>query len=335
MQAVLDTARIDRWRASIGLQAARLMSVPSEIAIRTAEFAFAERDAARNEARALARVSRRATLAIADQAIVDDLEREGVHVTTLEALGLDGTQAMLDAAGGLRRELADRRPRLARAGANSVVASGSELMGLRPIVDWGVHERLLDIVEAYLGDDAAYDCPLVYLSVANGVDRGIRAWHRDREDSRTLKVAIYLNDVDEDGGPFQVLTPELQALVDRRASWRYAKLNNAKSATRIRESDWATGVRSITGPAGLVIFADTARRHHRGAPPVARDRAAIFHSYFSRAPSHPYCCERSTLNRRQIRALAATLSPRQQEALLWRDGLSWLQRLIPRNRLSI
>jgi hypothetical protein len=145
---------------------------------------------------------------------------------------------------------------------------------------------------------------IVY-TVAGGKAESTRQWHRDREDRRMVKIAIYLNDVDGDGGPFEL---------DTRGE-------------RASDADFAT-VRSCEGPAGTVIFADTARCLHRGRP-AKRDRAAVFYSYFSRRPRNSFFCERSGLTRLQVAALTRNLPPRQAESAQWHAALPPLLRLIP------
>lgn len=324
-------------RAGLVKQQERLLSIPSELAIRGMNLPFSRQSPTLtgDRGRLAPRSANAPILSPAHAAIVDELDRTGVCVTSLDALGLDGTGAMFDDAMALSATLAERALLPATAKKHTLTATASDLLRWKRVIRWGLDERLLDIVETYLGAPAAYDCPLVYRSKADGREESVRVWHRDREDTRMVKVCIYLNDVDEEGGPFQVLTPELQKLVDDRAGWRYAAMKNAGLATKIRDSDWATGVRTITGMRGTVFLADTARAHHRGKPPTARDRSAIFHTYFSRTPRHPFCCERSPLSRRQIAEFAAEMPERERDCLLWRKKLPLLQRLIPRNRLTI
>ena len=150
-----------------------------------------------------------------------------------------------------------------------------------------------------------------------------------------LKVAIYLTDVDETGGPFEMITPEFQNLVDAREGWKYPVMDSARLNAGIPLAVRENGIRTITGKRGTVMFADAARFHHRGKPPTASHRDAIFHSFFSRTPRHPYCCERSMMSRAQIAAFAQTLDPRGRDSMLWRHALPLRSRLIPPNRVKI
>jgi hypothetical protein len=83
------------------------------------------------------------------------------------------------------------------------------------IIRWGLSDRLLDIAENYLCAPVGYDGINVFFTKADGKEAGTRRWHRDAEDRRMLKIALYLNDVDEDGGPLQVLRRRLRIMIGR------------------------------------------------------------------------------------------------------------------------
>ena len=189
-------------------------------------------------------------------------------------------------------------------------------------------DRLLDIAENYLGVPIGYDGANVYFTKADGMEAGQRRWHRDAEDRRMLKIALYLNDVDEDGGPLQLLRRQLPDH-DRMVRGKFPILSQEKLETALGDFDPDRDVVTCTGKAGTVIFADTAALYHRGKPASARDRCAIFFNYMNRAPLRPFRCERSTISRAQTRRLAASMPQRQRDCLLWRDSLPLVARIVP------
>jgi len=241
-----------------------------------------------------------------DARICDGLRRDGIFVTSLEALGMPGSREMFEVARRMAADYAPEAHRRASAGEKYLMFPGAQVM-MRPVLfTWGLADRLLDIAESYLGLPPAYDGMALVYSVADGKDEATRRWHRDREDRRMVRIAIYLNDVDADGGPFEL---------DRRGR-------------ETLKADDPEAVRSCLGLAGTVIFADTARCLHRGRP-ATRDRMAIFYSYFSRRPRNSFYCERSGLSRAQISALTRGLPLRQTESALWHRSLPPLLRVIP------
>jgi hypothetical protein len=255
-----------------------------------------------------------------DARIVEDLKKSGVSITSLEAMELDGVNTLLADAYAL---VAQHSP-----WTQSFQANGADLVAHDKIIRWGLSDRLLDIAENYLGVPVGYDGANVYFTKADGMEAGQRRWHRDAEDRRMLKIALYLNDVEEDGGPLQVLRRQLPDH-DRMVRGKFPVLSQEKLETALGDFDPDRDVVTCTGKAGTMIFADTAALYHRGKPASARDRCAIFFNYMNRAPLRPFRCERSTISRPQARRLAASMPQRQRDCLLWRDSLPFVARIVP------
>lgn len=249
-----------------------------------------------------------------DLEICEGLQKQGLFVTSLEALNL-ALSAEIRSAGiiatgqQLAQSFAAEARRRSESGETFLMVPPSAMLAEPQLFAWGVQDRLLDIVEAYLGLPPAYDGMTIIYTVANGDEEATRRWHRDREDRRMVKIIIYLNDVIAgEGGPFQ--------------------LDPASDAANIA-ADHPAPIMTCEGKAGTVIFTDTARFLHRGQPASKTDRAAIFYSYFSQRPLSPFYCERSGLSRKQIAALAAGASARQRASILWREHLPWPLRVLP------
>ena len=262
-----------------------------------------------------------------DATIAEALNRDGIFITTVEELGLPDGERILQTG----HMLADAFKAEARARA----AAGEAFIGLSPdeivrnpgIFQWGLQDRLLDIAESYIGLPPAYDGVALNYTVADGREISTRKWHRDWEDRRMLKVAVYLNDVDAAGGPFQMIRrhDSMQNDID---GFDYELADDHELERRLG-STFAQDVVSCEGPAGTVIFTDTARFFHRGKPATGRDRAAIFYSYFARRPRHPFLCERTGMKRSDIVLLSNDLPQRQRDAAQWHQQLSPLLRIIP------
>ena len=67
--------------------------------------------------------------------------------------------------------------------------------------------------------------------VANGVMEDVRQWHIDVEDYRRIKIIVYLNDVDEEGGPFEYLSKDLSSIASMKL-----KYNNGFVSDRVMET---------------------------------------------------------------------------------------------------
>lgn len=245
------------------------LSVPSELALRITDAPLVDRrwlERRYRHARCL-HAPALPPLADADRAIVQALEREGAYATSLQALALPGSDGLLEAADGLSASLAERSRKAGFDGRHTVTATAAELLARPEILLWGLSSRLLDIVENYLGLPVACDGLSYYYSRADGRQAGPRLWHRDREDRRMVKIAVYVSDVDEDGGPFELLRPGANAALTTGRAAGYQVLDDGALRSRLGSEAATDAVQTITGARGTVIFTDTARFYHRGRPP--------------------------------------------------------------------
>jgi hypothetical protein len=257
--------------------------------------------------------------------IVDGLEQNGVFVTSLSALGFEQSKILR-----VGQSLAGDMQRRVRSMGNELPVmienTPDDILTFPEIFRWGLNDTIMRIAESYMHQHVAYDGPLLFHTPPDGKETGTRQWHKDREDRRMIKLALYLNDVDEDGGPFEILNKESRK---KRRPDNFRPLFTEE--LRRSMAGRATPRNNVvcTGPAGTLVFADAARFFHRGRPAMKRERSAIFWSYFSRLPRHPYFCARSRLSRAQLLALTDGLGPEKRAAAMWRDHLPLAARIIP------
>lgn len=263
--------------------------------------------------------------------IVDALNRDGVCITTLDALAVPGAQDVVETAWQLAQDYAPCARALSLSGKQFIIVPPADLVRNPAIFRWGLEDRLLDIAESYIGLPVAYDGVAINYTVADGREVSTRKWHRDWEDRRMLKVAVYIHDVDSEGGPFECIARQDTVQSDREG-YNYDLADDAALAQRLG-ADFTRDVVSCTGPRGTVIFCDTARFFHRGKPATARDRAALFYSYVANPPRHPFLCERTGLERADAVRMAEGLPERQRRAALWQRDLPPVLRMIPPARL--
>jgi hypothetical protein len=269
----------------------------------------------------LAKHSRRLPeLSPSDRLIVATLKKEGVFVTTLDQLALPSTPQMVQAVQGLLptmpNALADRKTVKMSAMSHAVNVSTRQVTVKYPeLFLWGLEERLLNIMENYIGLPVAYLGASIRRDLDTEKQVGTRLWHRDAEDRRTLKVIVYLNDVDDDGGPFEYIPRSLSP------SYRPFKgvnctIKDKDMETVIPRSQW----KACCGPAGTVVITDTSSIFHHGRVPKAA-RTAVFLTYISRKPKRPEICK-SRFSSTELLLLASQyLSKRQQECVLWESEL--------------
>jgi hypothetical protein len=307
----------------------RLVSLPAEAALRVINTTSIEKRLTQHQDELrLAYAERIPATSGHDGEIVRALKRDGVFITSLDTLGLPETQAMFAQAAALSSVLAHRtadvRP--------TRTATGQDLMTYPAIFAWGMQSRLLDVAQDYIGLPVAYDGLCYFYSLPDGSETDIRVWHLDREDRQMIKIAVYITDVGQADGPLQYVSRSATRRLEPNP-FKYRPLQHAEFSRRLGSVAPADPIETITGPAGTVIFIDTAQQFHRGCPPTARSRSAIYYSYFSRPPRHPFFCERSPLSRAQLQTLVRTAEPCQRDAVLWRASLPRTARWVPPSRV--
>jgi len=279
----------------------------------------------RRHEQAMTRAAIQHNLSLLEAQIVCGLEQDGVFVTSLEALGFGG-DTILSVGQDLATKMQRRVDDMGGAYPVMIENTPADMLDHPEIFRWGLNDSIMRIAESYLHQKIAYDGPLLFHTPADGKETGTRQWHKDREDRRMIKLALYLNDVDEDGGPFELLNKESRK---KRRPDNFRPLFTEE--LRRSMAGRATPRNNVvcTGPTGTLVFADAARFFHRGRPAMKRARSAIFWSYFSRLPRHPYFWARSRLSRSQLLALTDGLGEEKRKAALWRDHLPLAARIIP------
>jgi hypothetical protein len=127
-------------------------------------------------------------------------------------------------------------------------------------------DTVLEIVNGYAGQQTR----LTYVDNWYTVPRpsvtervASQRWHRDPEDDHIAKMFIYFSDVDEEAGPFEYVR-------DSAAGGKYGDLfpwgqgHRYPSADELDAAVDPNDRLTMTGPAGTVIFCDTAGFHRGG-----------------------------------------------------------------------
>ena len=244
--------------------------------------------------------------------IVQQIDQTGIYVTSLEELKIPGTEDFLETTRKMSAELAEMATINSSKSQSIFYSHPEHFLKYPKIFNWGLENIFLRIAHRYLRVPVAYNgCALSY-SVADGkqLAESTRVWHKDRHDRRIFKIGIYLNDVDEEGGPFEYLTPEVSASLPNSGLSIYKYVEQNPDA-----------VTSVTGKAGTVFFADTALLKHRGKPPTKSNRHAIYYGYFTRRPRHPFWCGKPTFSSENFARVTGHFTRDIQACAQWREEL--------------
>ena len=219
--------------------------------------------------------------------IVADLRAEGVHVTSVDRLlGPAAAAACREAIAAAGMLVADRgtgpRVRWRRSSASIDLAHEELLARLPALFLLGLDDALLAVAEHYLRMPAAYHGAVLRHSPVDGRQVGPRRWHRDAEDFHVLRSVLYLNDVDEDGGPFEYLPRGLQGRASRALA-ADGMCSDDQLAAHVPRERW----KRCIGPAGTLVIADTAQVFHHESLQRRAPRSVVMMGHASRRPWHP------------------------------------------------
>lgn len=208
--------------------------------------------------------------------LVSEMRADGVALTRWDAMGLPGVEELKPLLLELAGVLADRDPK----GSHTVLLGRDEMLEDIRLWQWGMRPEVLDLVENYLGVPVRYYGPLVHRECADGRMVDTRQWHRDIEDFRMMKILVWLNDVDEEGGPFTYVPRGPSEAAARTLRYVGGFVDDERFAALVPRESW----RRATGPQWTAGVPDPVAIFHRAAPPVARDRYSVTFTWMTRRP---------------------------------------------------
>ena len=229
------------------------------------------------------------------RSILTDVRRHGYSLRSFQEVFADEA---------LWHDLVEQRDRFI-ASTEADLASGGEHVRVRPgkefvvrLQSYGVElgpddpwfkvvssQRLLDLANAYLELWSKLEYVDVWYSVpqpAEGARISSQRWHRDYNDKHLLKVFLYLVDVDEDMGPFQYVAGS-QPGGPYADAWGWQPLGqNYPTEDELEARIPSEAVKTFTGPAGTLLFCNTAG-FHRGGFSTTNPRVLATATYSSPA----------------------------------------------------
>ncbi|MFQ4145806.1 hypothetical protein [Chlorogloeopsis sp. ULAP02] len=241
-----------------------------------------------------------------DRVLIESLHHKGVFVTSLQNLGISSTSLLMANA----KKLLPEFQAFSTKNQCSITLPTSICMQYPEIFLWGLEERLINIVENYIGLPVFYHGADFRKEIANGKLTDVRQWHLDVEDYKMVKIIVYLNDVSINGGPFEYICKLSTSLLRQNIRYSGGFIPDQLIEKSVPVSDW----KPCPGSCGTVIFSDTCNVFHRAKPPVETDRFSITFAYTSRQPITRF--SKSALPREELLRISHRLSRRQRECIL-------------------
>lgn len=241
-------------------------------------------------------------LTVQDQLIVEACRKEGAFVTSLDVLGLPLTSQMLEEAEKLLVEMQavlTNRTDMNTWGTceNPAYPQIFTVADLPIFNNWAQNQRLLNIVENYIGVPVAFQGVHLRRDFANDRPVTTELWHRDLEDRRVIKLFVYLSDVATETGPYEYIPRSKVTLaIVRQIQASFMKrivahpydmgISDDEMAAIVPRTDWQT----CEGAAGTVLFSDPVAVFHHGKSRMQR-RSALFFVYTAQEPLRPQACK--------------------------------------------
>ena len=154
-----------------------------------------------------------------------------------------------------------------------------------PFVRISLDERVLDIVNSYMEMFSRFY--YLTLNVAKPVTTGMKPtasqrWHRDPEEKKMIKLLLYLDDVDEESGPFIYIPRSAYGLRVGKFLPQRPPRGVYPNPGEIERHIPQEYVRRLTGKAGTLIFCNTTG-FHKGGYATAKPRIMFTAGYRSHA----------------------------------------------------
>ena len=151
------------------------------------------------------------------------------------------------------------------------LANGADLLARPKIANFVLSDELLYLASHYLGQVPVLSRFDMWWSPVNDCLVESQFYHYDGEDETQLKIILYLNDVDEQTGPFTLLPAQDSEKV--KSTKVFAKRRSERLGDQaVEDIVGKDAVVPILGPAGTLAACDTSRCLHYGSRAKSRDR---------------------------------------------------------------
>ncbi|MDP3770298.1 MAG: phytanoyl-CoA dioxygenase family protein [Candidatus Sungbacteria bacterium] len=166
-------------------------------------------------------------------------------------------------------------------------------IGRNPFLDITLGHRVLDMINSYMGMYAKLY--FFTLNITDPVSAGAKPvqsqrWHRDSDDKLVPKIFIYLNDVDEEAGPFMCVKESHYG-----GKWRGLFRQRPPHGSRapygkVEEIVPQKDIKVCTGRAGTIVFFDTSGLHKGGY--ATKKERLMFTGIYASSASYKYTYHR-------------------------------------------
>jgi hypothetical protein len=187
-------------------------------------------------------------------------------------------EPLLRRAEAIKSDPANSVPKGSKAHLNHLVRP-EDLVKYPEFMDFALNPELLSVAADYIGE-----LPLlggVYFWHAHPVEQDwntSQLYHTDYDDIRQFKVFVFVNDIDEQSGPFTCIPARITDRLSNKLQYnRQGYIQDKDIRPLLTHNDETI----FTGPAGTIAFVDTSRAFHFGSRVSTKDRYMIVFQYLS------------------------------------------------------
>ena len=175
-------------------------------------------------------------LNLEDRAIIEALQKTGTISIPIADLQLDSTASLLEKTTDLVKHLRN----IPRGDKHILCLEPHKYKECPEIFFWGIEPKLLDIIEYYIGQPIYYQGYSMRGDLIKQDYKGpsVRKWHLDAEDRTVIKIIIYLNDVELDGGVYEYIPKDLSKQAIKTLNYDYGYLSDQTMMDVVPQENW-------------------------------------------------------------------------------------------------
>lgn len=157
----------------------------------------------------------------------------------------------------------------------TLVADGAPIIEsveeVRPIARFIAQPEILGVATRYLGERPVLSTVGLLYTQPNSVVRDAQAFHRDMQDRNHVHVVVPIWEVDEDAGPFTLISAAGSDKIIKRVGYNVVRITDEEVIAVVPETEWVR----LTGKPGTVYFCNPFRCIHFGARARSKPRLLL------------------------------------------------------------
>jgi len=145
----------------------------------------------------------------------------------------------------------------------------------------------IDLISKYLDDlPLLTELKLLYSPPLKSKDfKGSQLFHSDFDDNKLVKIFVFIDDVDNDTGPTEIIEKNDSKMIMEKANYNWGQESKNYSSHDDRLQNVLgkkPTIKKLVGPKGSTYFVDTVNCLHRGSRNPTKARKILYANFCSR-----------------------------------------------------